>query len=45
VKQAASPKHLTPEGKEALRKTIRRLREALLVQLKEEAERVYPRCG
>lgn len=41
MNEAASHKHLTPEGKEALRKTIRRLREALLAQLKEEAERVY----
>jgi len=33
--------HLTTEGKEALRKTIRGLREKLIAQLKEEAEREY----
>src|SRR5690606_21567867 len=36
-----TPVHLTSAGKEALRKTIRGLREALIAQLKEAAEREY----
>lgn len=38
---ATDEQELTPEGKEALRKTIRGLRERLHTQLREEADRQY----